>query len=129
MKSTALRLVLPLALSVAACSTPPARLAGRWVFLAQGDAIAVGQADIPEAGGPLHLVPGSPAAGACLTPEEFATYFGPTCPHEGEGGGPGAEADVRWYCHGPVTVRVRYARCENRGRVRVAELAVSTVGP
>lgn len=113
--------------TVFGCSRPPAQLAGRWVFLAQGDDIAVGQADIPEGGGPLHLVPGSPAAGACLSPAEFEQSFGPTCEHETEGGSPSAEAYVRWYCHGPVTVRVRFARCERAGQIRVAEVAVATV--
>ena len=47
-----------LCLGAMACQAP-ARLAGRWVMLTGNAPIAVGQADAPEAGGPLRLVPGS----------------------------------------------------------------------
>ena len=53
-------------LFTAACAPPPARLTGRWVFLASGSPVAVGQANTPSMGGPVQLLPGSPAAGACL---------------------------------------------------------------
>ena len=108
-----------------ACQAP-ARVSGRWVFLASGTPIAVGQADQPEGGGPLRLVPGSPAAGACMGPEEYVQMFGPVCEHEPEAGPPGSDADVRWYCHGAVAVRVRLERCPQPNRLRVIELAVST---
>lgn len=112
-----------------ACSTPPARLTGRWVFLASGAPVAVGQANAPAMGGPIALLPGSPAAGACLPHAEYDAAFGRACPHEPEGGPPGADADVRWYCQGALTVRVRFERCQNPQRVRVVELAVATVDP
>jgi len=121
-------LLLLLALT-AACATPPARLTGRWVFLASGNPVAVGQANTPSMGGPIALLPGSPAAGACLPYAEYDAAFGRACPHEPEGGPPGADADVRWYCQGALTVRVRFERCQNPQRVRVVELAVATVDP
>lgn len=126
MRSLSLLLALG---SLAACATPPARLTGRWVFLAAGAPVAVGQANTPSMGGPVALLPGSPAAGACLPMPEYDAAFGPACPHESEGGPAGADADVRWYCHGALTVRVRYGRCERRDRLRVVELAVATVDP
>lgn len=116
------------ALSTVACSPPPARLTGRWIFLASASApIAVGQTEGPVAGGPMRLVPGSPAAGACLPPEEYDRMFGEVCPHEPENGPPGSDGDVRWYCHGNLTVRVRLERCERAGRFRVNEVAVASV--
>ncbi len=115
-------------LTAAACAAPT-HLTGRWVFLTSGAPIAVGQADQPAQGGPLHLLPGSPAAGSCLPPAEYDSYFGPSCPHESEGDAPGVDATVRWYCHGSVTVRVRFEHCERPDRLRVVELAVSTVEP
>ena len=114
-----------LALALPAC-TSTARLTGRWVLLTSETGIAVGQADRPNAGGPLHLVPGSPAPGVCLPPEELERSFGPTCAHEPEGESPAVEARVRWYCHGDLAVRVRVEPCERRERVRVVELAVAT---
>jgi hypothetical protein len=116
---------LLVALVLTGCA-PTARLTGRWIFLTGGDAIAIGQSDQPMGGGPMHLVPGSPAAGACLTTEELDGSFGPRCPHEPEGEAPGIEERVRWYCGGSVAVRVRLEPCERRGRVRVVELAVAT---
>ncbi len=110
------------------CQTP-ARVSGRWVFLASGAPLAVGQADLPEAGGPLRLVPGSPAAGACMGPEEYVQMFGPVCEHEPETGPPGSDADVRWYCQGRLAVRVRLERCPQPNRLRVVELAVTTAEP
>jgi hypothetical protein len=106
----------------------PARLAGRWVYLTNGGdhPVAVGQADQPSGGGPLHLVPGSPAAGACMTAEEYDRTFGGICEHEPEGDAPGADANVRWYCGGDLVVRVRLEPCERRDRFRVAEVAVAT---
>ena len=115
-----------LAVGVVACQAAPARLAGRWVLLSGNAPVAVGQADAPEAGGPLRLVPGSPAAGACLGAEEYVQMFGPVCPHEPEVGPPGSDVDVRWYCHGHLAVRVRLERCPHPGRFRVVELAVAT---
>lgn len=116
-----------LAAGAAACQAP-ARLAGRWVLLGSAP-VAVGQADAPSGGGPLRLVPGSPAAGACLAAEEYAQMFGPVCAHEPEGPPPGSEADVRWYCHGHLAVRVRFERCPSAERFRVAEFAVATANP
>lgn len=124
-----MRSLIPLLVLASACSTPPARLTGRWVFLASGAPVAVGQANTPSMGGPVTLLPGSPAAGACLPPAEYESAFGRACPHESEGGPPGSDEDVRWYCNGPLTVRVRFERCQNRQRLRVAELAVATVDP
>jgi hypothetical protein len=115
-----------LALGSVACQAAPARLAGRWVLLSGGAPVAVGQADAPEAGGPLRLVPGSPAAGACLAAQEYVQMFGPVCPHDPEGGPPGSDVDVRWYCQGQLAVRVRLERCPNAARLRVVELAVAT---
>jgi hypothetical protein len=109
-----------------ACSQP-ARLTGRWVYLVSGAPVAVGQADQPAMGGPLHLIPGSPAPGACLPASEYDRAFGESCPHEAEGATPGAETLVRWYCHGKLTVRVRFEQCERRDRLRVTELAISTL--
>jgi hypothetical protein len=111
------------------CSAP-ARLAGRWVFLTHTSdehPVAVGQSDVPRAGGPLHLVPGSAAAGACLPAEEYEQMFGATCEHESEGDAPGAESYVRWYCGGDLVVRARMEPCEERrDRFRVVEIAVAT---
>lgn len=117
---------LPLLLAVAACSSP-ARITGRWIFLASGTPVAVGQSDQPSRGGPLHLIPGSPAPGACLPAADYDRAFGETCPHESEGEGVSVDSTVRWYCHGRLTVRVRLEPCERRDRLRVAELAVSTL--
>ncbi len=119
--------LLPL-LALAACASP-ARLTGRHVFLVSGAPVAIGQADQPENGGPLHLIPGSPAPGACLPAADYDRMFGETCTHESEGAAPGSDANVRWYCHGRVTVRVRLEACERRDRLRVAEIAVSTLDP
>lgn len=124
-----MRRVIGLLVTVAACSTPPARLTGRWVFLASGSPVAVGQANTPSMGGPVGLLPGSPAAGACLPLADYDRAFGAQCPHESEGGPPGSDEGVRWYCHGPVTVRARFERCQNPQRLRVVELAVATVDP
>jgi hypothetical protein len=104
-------------------------LSGRWVFLASGAPLSVGQANTPSAGGPIQLLPGSPAAGACLPLSEYVSAFGPSCEHEPEGGPPGSEQGVRWYCHGQLTVRVRFEACPNPERFRVIEMAVSTVEP
>ena len=109
--------------------TSTGHLTGRWVFLTSGSPIAVGQADQPTMGGPLHLLPGSAAAGSCLPPAEYDRYFGATCPHETEGDAPGTDAIVHWYCHGSLTVRVRFDHCERADRLRVVEIAVSTVEP
>ena len=109
-----------------ACQAPTARLSGRWVYLSGNAPVAVGQAEGPAAGGPMRLVPGSPAAGACLGAEEYVQMFGPVCAHEPEAGPPGSDVDVRWYCHGHLAVRVRLERCPQAGRFRVAELAVAT---
>lgn len=117
-------LLLSSFLALAACSSP-ARLTGRWVFLTAGAPVAVGQSDQPERGGPLHLIPGSPAPGACLPAADYDRAFGETCPHESEGAN--IDATVRWYCHGRLTVRVRLEPCERRDRLRVAEIAVSTL--
>ncbi len=119
-------LVGVLCLGGVACQAAPARISGRWVMLTGNAPIAVGQSDLPEGGGPLRLVPGSPAAGACFGPEEFVQMFGPVCPHEPEQGPPGSDVDVRWYCQGQLAVRVRLERCPTAGRLRVAELAVAT---
>ncbi|MFO0628029.1 MAG: hypothetical protein U0325_20810 [Polyangiales bacterium] len=124
-----MRRVLWVLLFTAACAPPPARLTGRWVFLASGTPVAVGQANTPSMGGPVQLLPGSPAAGACLPPAEYDRAFGPTCPHEPEGGPPGTDEGVRWYCQGNLAVRARFERCPNPGRLRVVELAVATVDP
>lgn len=121
--------VICLLVSVAACTPPPARLTGRWVFLASGAPVAVGQANTPSMGGPIGLLPGSPAAGACLPMVEYERAFGRTCPHEPEGAAPGSEDGVRWYCHGQLTVRARFERCQNPQRYKVIELAVATVEP
>lgn len=118
--------VLALGMTAMACSAAPARVSGRWVMLTGNAPIAIGQADLPEGGAPLRLVPGSPAAGACFGAEEFTQMFGPVCPHEAESGPPGSDTDVRWYCHGSLAVRVRLERCPAAGRLRVAELAVAT---
>ena len=110
----------------------PARLSGRFVYLTNRSdehPVAVGQSDMPQAGGPLHLVPGSPAAGACMPAEEYEQMFGGTCDHESEGDAPGADANVRWYCGGSIAIRVRLEPCEeHRDRFRVTELAVATHG-
>ena len=127
--SDAVRRVLSLLFLASACATPPARLTGRWVFLAAGSPVAVGQANTPSMGGPVQLLPGSPAAGACLPPEEYTRAFGQACQHEPEGGPPGDDLGVRWFCQGALTVRVRFERCPNPGRLRVVELAVATVDP
>jgi hypothetical protein len=108
--------------------TSTARLSGRWVLLTGNTGIAVGQSDQPSGGGPLHLVPGSAAPGACLPSEEYERAFGGTCPHEPEGDAPGIEDRVRWYCHGDLAVRVRLEPCERRDRLRVVEIAVATRG-
>lgn len=113
------------ALSLVGCASP-ARIAGRWVLLTSGESIAVGQADQPSAGGPLHLLPGSPAAGACLPEAELETYFGASISHESEGDAPGADAYVRWYGSGDVAVRVRLDRCDRADRLRVVEIAIAT---
>lgn len=89
----------------------------------------MGQANAPAMGGPIGLLPGSPAAGACLPMSEYDTAFGRACAHEPEEGPPGSDADVRYYCRGELTVRVRFERCQNRERLRVAELAVATMDP
>lgn len=123
---TSARLGLLSLLLVAACASP-ARITGRWVLLTSGAPVAVGQADQPVHGGPLHLIPGSPAPGACLPAADYDRAFGETCPHESEGDAPGSDASVRWYCHGRLTVRVRFEPCERRDRLRVAEIAVSTL--
>lgn len=96
------------------------------MFLTTGAPVAVGQSDQPTRGGPLHLIPGSPAPGACLPPADYDRAFGETCAHESEGDGP-LDSNVRWYCHGRLTVRVRLEPCERRDRLRVAEIAVSTL--
>ena len=128
--TSAVRRIVPLLVaSAVACAPPPARLTGRWVFLASGAPVAIGQANSPSMGGPINLLPGSPAAGACLPPAEYEAAFGRTCPHESEGAAPGSEEGVRWYCQGALTVRVRYERCQNPQRLRVVELAVATVDP
>lgn len=108
-----------------ACA-PVATLSGRWVFLAEREAIAVGQADQPVGGGPLHLLPGSPAGGACLSEGEYDSAFGERCEHEPEGASPEAEKLVRWYCGGKMALRVRFDRCEQPDRFKVAEIAVAT---
>lgn len=129
--------MLRLALLFAPCllalgCAAPARLSGRYVYLTNRSdehPVAVGQSDMPQAGGPLHLVPGSPAAGACMPAEEYEQMFGGTCEHESEGDVPGADANVRWYCGGSIAVRVRLEPCEeHRDRFRVTELAVATHG-
>ncbi len=97
------------------------------MFLTTGAPVAVGQCDQPAQGGPLHLIPGSPAPGACLPAADYDRAFGETCPHESEGASPGIDSTVRWYCHGRLTVRVRLEACERRDRLRVAEIAVSTL--
>ncbi len=109
------------------CASKPARLAGRWVYLADAHGIAVGPADTPAGGAPLRLTPGSAAAGGCLSPEEVDSAFGPSCRHEPEGGSATAEALVRWYCRDDLTVRVRFEACPMAGRVRPVELAVATL--
>lgn len=112
-------------LVLAGCS-PVGTLSGRYVFLAEGETIAVGQANTPAGGGPVHLLPGSPAAGACLPSDEYDRMFGERCEHEPEGGSEANMAYVRWYCGGAVAVRVRLEPCEQRDRLRVAEVAVAT---
>lgn len=119
-------LMAVLCVGTVACTVPPARLSGRWVLLTGNAPIAVGQSDRPEGGGPLRLVPGSPAAGACFGAEELVQMFGPVCQHEPEQGPPGSDVDVRWYCHGHLAVRLRLERCPAAGRLRVAEMAVAT---
>ena len=118
-------LTLASLIALAGCA-PTARLTGRWILLTSGDAIAVGQSDQPSNGGPMHLLPGSPAAGACMSAEELDEAFGARCDHEPEGDAPGVEERVRWYCGGSVSVRVRLEPCERRERVRVVEVAVAT---
>jgi len=125
LKKLLLSVTVLAALTTTACAST-ARLTGRWVFLSGGEHIAVGQSDQPMGGGPLHLVPGSPAAGACLPAEDYETAFGGTCEHEPEGDAPGVDTYVRWYCSGALTVRVRLEPCERRDRLRVAEIAVAT---
>ena len=95
-----------LALAAVGCAAP-ARLSGRFVYLTNASddhPVAVGQSDQPQAGGPLHLVPGSPAAGACLPAEEDEQMFGETCEHESEGDAPGADAYVRCATSGELVL-------------------------
>lgn len=113
----------------AGCATPPASLTGRWVFLAAGAPLAIGQVNTPRLGGPIELIPGSPAAGACLPIADYDRAFGQSCAHEPEGGPPGSEEGVRWFCRGPLVARVRLERCQNPQRFRVVELALATVDP
>ena len=48
--------VFAVLLGLSACA-PVATLSGRWVFLAEGEHIAVGQSNQPSNGGPIHLLP------------------------------------------------------------------------
>lgn len=119
--------LLVLAALAFGCASRPAQLTGRWVYLAGGNGIAVGPADVPEGGAPLRLTPGSAAAGGCMPVEEVDSAFGPSCANVAEQASPGAAALVRWYCRDDLTVRVRFERCPQQGRVRPVEIAVATL--